>query len=95
VSEIEVTRADVEQFLSRFTVGLTDAEGSSEHVVTLSGSDWDRLRGGYRSPEDLIRAAFAFLLEREPRTSIMSSFDLSQIAMFFPEFEREIARQQD
>jgi hypothetical protein len=95
VSEIEVTRADVEQFLSRFSVRLTDADGSSEHVVTLSGSDWDRLRRGYRSPEDLIRASFAFLLEREPRTSIVDSFDVSKIATYFPEFEREIARRSD
>jgi hypothetical protein len=95
VSEIEVTRADVEQFLSRFSVRLTDADGSSEHLVTLSGSDWDRLRRGYRSPEDLIRASFAFLLEREPRTSIVDSFDVSQIATYFPEFEREIARRSD
>jgi hypothetical protein len=95
VSEIDVTRADVEQFLSRFTVRLSDAVGSSEHLVTLSGSDWDRLRRGYRSPEDLIRATFAFLLEREPRTSIMESFDVSQVPAYFPEFEREIARQSD
>jgi hypothetical protein len=92
VSEIEVTRADVEQFLSRFTVRVNDADGSSEHLVTLSGSDWDRLRRGYRSPEDLIRACFAFLLERESRTSILGSFDVSQIPSFFPEFEREISR---
>jgi hypothetical protein len=95
MSEIEVRRADVEQFLSRFTVRLTDAEGSSEHVVTLSGSDWERLRRGYRSPEELIRSSFAFLLEREPRTSILDSFDVSQISTFFPEFEREIVRRPD
>jgi hypothetical protein len=95
VSEIDVTRADVEQFLSRFTVRLRDAGGSSEHLVTLSGSDWDRLRRGDRSPEELIHATFAILREREPRTSIMESFDVSQVPTYFPEFEREIARHPD
>ena len=90
--EIHVARADVEQFMSRFTVTLRDAAGSSEHVVTLSGADWERLGRGYRSPEDLVRASFGFLLQREPRDAILGSFDVSQIPTFFPEFEREIAR---
>jgi hypothetical protein len=92
VSEIEVTRADVEQFLSRFTVRIRDDGGASEHVVTLSGSDWERLGRGYRSPEDLVRSCFAFLLAREPRTSILATFDVSQIRTYFPDFEQEIAR---
>ena len=31
-----------------------------------------------------------FLLEREPKESILRSFDVSQIATYFPEFEAEI-----
>jgi hypothetical protein len=92
VPTIHVARADVEQFLSRFTVTVRDGVGSSEHVVTLSGTDWDRLGRGYRTPEDLVRASFGFLLEREDRGAILGSFDLAQIATFFPEFEREIAK---
>ena len=38
-----------------------------------------------------MRACFAFLLEREPNESILSSFDVGVIARYFPEFEREIA----
>jgi hypothetical protein len=63
--------------------------------VTLSVSDWDLLRRVYRSPEDLIRATIAFLLEREARSSILESFDVSQVPTYFPEFEREIARHSD
>jgi hypothetical protein len=36
-------------------------------------------------------ATFAFLLEREPKESILSSFDVSVIGRYFPGFEREIA----
>jgi len=91
-AEIAVTREDVDRFLSRFSVVVSDARGSSEHAVTLSIPDWERLGRGYRSPEELVRACFGFLLEREPRTSILGAFDVSEIGGYFPEFEREIAR---
>ncbi len=34
--------------------------------------------------------AFAFLLEREPRESILHSFDLPVIGRYFPEWESEM-----
>jgi hypothetical protein len=92
VREIEISRSDVEQFLSRFTVSVKDQAGSSQHVVTLSGSDFKRLGRSYRSPEAFIEACFAFLLEREPREHILSSFDISQIRTYFPEFEEVIGQ---
>lgn len=92
---IDVHRTDVEQFLSRFSVNITDAEGNSEHIVTLSGTDYERLGRGYRSPEELIRASVAFLLEREPKEQILRSFDVSQISTYFPDFERAIDRPPD
>ena len=92
MSEIEVTRTDVEQFLSQFHVRVTDAGSTTEHDVTLSRGDHERLGGGFPSPDAFIRACFEFLLEREPKESILPSFDVSQIATYFPEFDREIAR---
>ena len=92
--EIQVRRTDVEQFLSRFEVRITDDAGTSEHVVTLSGTDFERLGQAYRSSEDFVRACFVFLLEREPKEQILGSFDVSQIGTYFSEFEREIARPQ-
>ncbi len=47
---IEVQRTDVEQFLSRFTVNVSDGHGTSTHAVTLSGADWERLGARFRSP---------------------------------------------
>jgi hypothetical protein len=88
---IEVQRTDVEQFLSRFTVTVTDGTGTSTHDVTLSGADWDRLGRPFRSPEELVRSAFVFLLAHEPKEQILGSFDLSQIGTYFPGFERELA----
>lgn len=39
---------------------------------------------------ELVRRSFEFLLEREPNTSILRSFDLPVIARYFPEYERVI-----
>ena len=39
-----------------------------------------------------MRAAFDFLLTREPRESILRRFDLPVIGRYFPEWEAEVAR---
>jgi hypothetical protein len=87
VPDIEVQRTDVETFLSRFEVQVDE----TRFVVTLSAADWERLGGGYESPESFVRACFVFLLEREAASQIFRSFDISQISTYFPEFEAEIA----
>jgi hypothetical protein len=74
----------------RFDVIVHEGDPSTEHAVTLSESDLERLGGG-RTPEAFVRDCFAFLLEREPKESILRSFDVSMIGGYFPEFEREIA----
>ena len=79
--------------MSTFSVRLSDGAGSpTGHTVTLSGADWDRLGQGYPSPEALVQASFAFLLDREPKEQILASFDLSQIATYFSDYERTISR---
>jgi hypothetical protein len=95
VPEIEVSRADVEQFMSRFLVRVKDGDEVSSHVVMLSGADYERLGGNYRSPEGFVRACFEFLLEREPKEQILATFDISQIGGYFPEFESEIDSPRD
>ena len=93
MSEIEVSRTDVEPLVSRFHVRVTDDDGSaSEHDVTLSRADHERLGSGYPRPESFIRACFEFLLQRESKESILRTFDISQIATYFHEFDAEIAR---
>jgi hypothetical protein len=91
---IEVSRVDVEQFLSRFQVQVTDGDGAdgSGYDVTMSGADWERLGSAHGTPEAFIEACFRFLLEREPKEQILGSFDVSQIQTYFPDFERAIAK---
>lgn len=70
---------------------VTVATGSvTKHVVTLSPAYYQKLTDGKVNPEVLIQKSFEFLLEREPNTSIFSSFDLHVIARYFPEYERVI-----
>jgi hypothetical protein len=40
--------------------------------------------------ERLVSETFAFLLEREPVSSILSSFDLTVVTRYFPEYPTEI-----
>jgi hypothetical protein len=87
MSGIEVVR--VEDGL--FRVKVRDDGGDTHHDVTVATADLERLGGPYDSPEDFVRACFAFLLEREPKESILREFDVSGISRYFPEFEREIA----
>jgi hypothetical protein len=61
----------------------------THHRVRVTKADLDRISEG-RSPEDLLQESFRFLLEREPNTSILGSFELPLIGQYFPEYEREI-----
>ena len=40
--------------------------------------------------EELLKRSSEFLLEHEPKESILRQFDLSDISRYFPEYEREI-----
>ena len=60
------------------------------HDVTVSPNDYTKLAGEKIQPEELVRRSFEFLLEREPKESILARFDLSVISRYFPEYEREI-----
>ncbi len=75
-----------------FRVTIRDARGESRHRVSLDRQTLDRLAPPGTPPECLVDAAFRYLLEREPRDSILASFDIKAISLFFPAFERDIGR---
>jgi len=68
-------------------------EGKSEtrHQVTMAKRDREHLAAG-RTAEQIVEAAFRFLLDREPKESILPRFDIMVIARYFPEFEHELPR---
>jgi hypothetical protein len=91
LSEIAVECSPVEGgWLARVTV--TDYGSGREFEVAVSDAELARFAPASTDPGDLVRRSFEFLLAREPKESILRSFDLSVIGRYFPEFEREIRR---
>ncbi len=74
-----------------FQVTVSEGGSLTSHRVTLTGDAYRRLTGEACSPDELVRRSFEFLLEREPKESILSEFDITVIGRYFPEYEREIA----
>ena len=75
-----------------FDVVVREGKGESRHRVTMGRQTWQRLTSGKQAPERCVEAAFRFLLDREPKESILAQFDVTVIARYFPEFERTLAR---
>ena len=88
MADITVTRTSDGDPMG-FDVTVREGASTTDHAVTLSAGDLRRLGAG-RSPEAFVRDCFAFLLEREPKESILGSFDVSAIGRYFPDFESRI-----
>jgi hypothetical protein len=73
-------------------VHVDDGRAVTDHEVTVTAADLARLAPGATDPVDLVRRSFAFLLEREPPSSILRSFDLPIIGRYFPDYETTIRR---
>ena len=74
---------------NKYEVKVSDAT-TTTHRVTLQETDRQRLGGKDVSAERLVEESFRFLLEREPNTSILNSFELPLIGKYFPQYAREI-----
>jgi hypothetical protein len=74
-----------------FDVTVREGQGETRHHVTMARTTCDRLAAGH-TPEQCLQAAFRFLLDREPKESILARFDVTVISRYFPEFERELPR---
>ena len=68
-----------------FNVAVRDGKGESRHRVRISAADAARYSAG--EPARIVEAAMAFLLDREPRESILPQFDIAVIRRYFPEFD--------
>ncbi len=72
------------------TVRVDQRGMRTEHRVTTT--DADLRRYGATDVTDLVRRSFEFLLEREPNTSILREFRITEIERYFPEYREEIRR---
>jgi hypothetical protein len=87
---IEVRRTGEGEPLE-FEVVVREGKDETSHHVTMARETCDRIAGKH-TPERCLEAAFRFLLDREPKESILGRFDVTVISRYFPEFERELPR---
>jgi len=67
-----------------------NAKNLTSHNVTLTDDTHQNLTNGKVSKKELIEFSFKFLLEREPNTSILPSFELSVISTYFSDYRETI-----
>ena len=73
------------------SVVVGDDAAATTHEVSVDRATLDDMAPGV-PPEELVRISFEFLLEREPRQSIMRSFELPIIGRFFGDYRDEMER---
>jgi hypothetical protein len=85
-----VTRITVEAAAGphEFSVVVSGGTWETRHLVTVPPAESDALGA---EPAELVRAAFEFLLEREPARSILQEFEIGVIRRYFPEFDDAMA----
>ncbi len=75
---------------NEFLVVVKEGQSKTEHTVTVEQNYYDRLTHGAVPKEKLIEESFKFLLDREPKESILRRFNLKIINRYFPEYEKTI-----
>ena len=72
---------------------VTVAENSTTtHTVTVTDQSLSDLSDSNVTKTQLLEFSFRFLLEREPNTSILSSFDINVISRYFSDYKDEVRR---
>lgn len=64
---------------------------TTTHRVTVRREDLARY--GASDASDLVRRSFEFLLAREPNTSILREFRITEIERYYPEWAAAIRRE--
>ena len=65
---------------------------TTTHEVTVTDKSLTDLANKEVTKTQLVEFSFEFLLEREPNTSILSSFDINVISKYFPNYKDEVRR---
>ena len=72
---------------------VTVAETSTTtHTVTVTDKSLNDLTDNSVTKNQLLKFSFKFLLEREPNTSILSSFDINVISKYFSDYRDKVRR---
>jgi hypothetical protein len=76
----------------RFGVEVTEGDTVTSHRIAVPTETLDEFAVSGADREQVVRQTFAFLLEREPATSIEREFTLDDVSRYFPEFPEELQR---
>ena len=74
-----------------FQVTVADSM-TTTHEVTVTDQSLTDLTENKMTKTQLLKFSFNFLLDREPNTSILSSFDINVISKYFPDYRVEVRR---
>ena len=75
-----------------FDVIVRDLRGESRHRATIEANEAERWAKLGAEPSRCAEAVMRFLLDREPKESIMSAFDMGVVRRYFPEFDDAFPR---
>jgi len=94
MAEVTVTKL-MENQIYMFSVVVKDETSQTQHQVTLNKADYQRLTNGDVKPEHLIKKAFEYLLDQEPKEKILPKFDFTRIGLYFPNFHNDIKKRME
>ena len=77
-----------------FVVTVTDSV-TTTHTVTVTDQSLADLTDNNVTKTQLLEFSFNFFLDREPNTSILSSFDINVISRYFSDYRDEVRRWRD
>jgi len=75
-----------------FHVTVSERGNQTTHRITMTRQVYQRLTEAACPPDELVRKSFEFLLEREPKESILHEFEITIISRYFPDYEPEIRK---
>ena len=74
-----------------FTVTVAETS-TTTHTVTVTDATLADLTDNKVTKTQLLEFSFNFLLDREPNTSILSSFEIKVISKYFSDYKDEVRR---
>ena len=87
MASIKITEIEKDKFF----VEVSDNVKSSHNVV-ISDKVYQELTNSMISKYELLEKSFAFLLDREPNTSILTNFEIQIISHYFSDYTNCVRR---
>lgn len=73
----------------KFDVTVDEINSSTRHIVIMEKSFYNDLNTEL-GPKEIVDWSFEFLLDKEPKESILSEFNIKVISNYFPEYTTQL-----